>query len=33
MSNQFLVGDQMFTEEQMIADAQLMGISLEEYTH
>ena len=31
MSNQFLVGDQMFTEEQMIADAQLMGISLEEY--
>ena len=31
MSNQFLVGDQMLTEEQMIADAQMMGISLEEY--
>jgi hypothetical protein len=31
MSNQFLVGDQMLTEEQMIADAQIMGISLEEY--
>jgi len=31
MSNQFLVGDQMLTEDEMIVDAQRIGISLEEY--